>query len=144
MMREAGLTLVELLVALLVAGLLLAVVPSAMPRDGGRSAVARAAGDLATALKRTRAQAIAASEPAAFAFDRRDRSYEAGLGPRVALPPQIEVTMRAARSEMLGDIARVQFFPDGSSTGGRITVASGHSISHINIDWLTGRVAIER
>jgi general secretion pathway protein H len=143
-MREGGFTLVELLVALLVAGLLIALVPLAMPRESGRTVVARAAGDLATALKRTRAQAIAAGEPAAFTFDRRERTYEGGLGRRVALPSQIEVTMRAARSEMLGDVARVQFFPDGSSTGGRITVTAGHAMSHVNIDWLTGRVAIER
>jgi general secretion pathway protein H len=144
-MREAGFTLLELLVVLLVAGLLFALVPAVMPRDGGRGMVERSASELAAALKRTRARAIAANEPAAFTLDLRNRIYEAGSTRQVALPSHIDVTLRAARTEMLGDGAgRIHFFADGSSTGGRITLAAGASTSHVDVDWLTGRVAIER
>ena len=36
----------------------------------------------------------------------------------------------------------IRFFPDGGSNGGRITVASGERKYEVDVDWLTGRVAI--
>ena len=37
----------------------------------------------------------------------------------------------------------IRFYPDGSSTGGRITVSSGERKFLVDVDWLTGRVSIE-
>jgi general secretion pathway protein H len=144
-MREAGFTLLELLVVLLVAGLLFALVPAVMPGDGGRAVVLRSASELASALKRTRGRAIAANGPAVFTLDPRNRAYEAASEPQAALPSHVDVTLRVARAEVMDDGAgRIQFFADGSSTGGRITLAAGASVSHVTVDWLTGRVSIER
>ncbi len=144
-MHEAGFTLLELLVALLIAGLLFALVPAVAPADGGRTAVAQSASAIATALKRTRARAIATNKSAAFTLDLRNRIYEAGPERHVALPPHVDVTLRAARTEVLDDGAGgIRFFADGSSTGGRITLSAGAFASRIDVDWLTGRVAIER
>ncbi|MGB8635652.1 MAG: type II secretion system protein GspH, partial [Rhodanobacteraceae bacterium] len=36
-----------------------------------------------------------------------------------------------------------RFYPDGSSTGGRITVIRGQREWHINVSWLTGEVRTE-
>ena len=36
----------------------------------------------------------------------------------------------------------IRFYPDGGSNGGRITVASGARKFDVDVDWLTGRVAI--
>ena len=36
----------------------------------------------------------------------------------------------------------IRFFPDGGSNGGRITVAAGVRKYEVDVDWLTGRVAI--
>jgi general secretion pathway protein H len=36
----------------------------------------------------------------------------------------------------------VRFFPDGGSNGGRITLAAGDRKYDVDVDWLTGRVAI--
>ena len=36
----------------------------------------------------------------------------------------------------------LRFVPDGGSNGGRITVASGARKFDVDVDWLTGRVAI--
>ncbi|NBC88790.1 MAG: hypothetical protein GVX90_04750 [Alphaproteobacteria bacterium] len=38
--------------------------------------------------------------------------------------------------------ARFRFFPDGSATGGRITLSRDERQYRIDIDWLTGRVKI--
>jgi general secretion pathway protein H len=39
-------------------------------------------------------------------------------------------------------IAGIRFLPDGSSTGGRITVAVGEFEQLIDVDWVTGRVTV--
>ena len=39
-------------------------------------------------------------------------------------------------------VGAIRFYPDGSSTGGRITVASGERKYLVDVDWLTGRVSI--
>jgi general secretion pathway protein H len=48
----------------------------------------------------------------------------------------------ATSDQSSGDIARIRFFPDGSSTGGRITLRSGRREWHVNVSWLTGAISI--
>ena len=36
----------------------------------------------------------------------------------------------------------IRFFPDGGSNGGRLTLAAGERKFNVDVDWLTGRVAI--
>ena len=60
-----------------------------------------------------------------------------------ALPKDIELKLFTAQSEILSDTrGGIRFYPDGSSTGGRITVASGERKYLVDVDWLTGRVSI--
>ncbi|TCV91049.1 hypothetical protein EC912_1171, partial [Luteibacter rhizovicinus] len=37
---------------------------------------------------------------------------------------------------------RIRFFPDGSSTGGRVTLGRGTREWHVNVGWLTGAVSV--
>ena len=39
-------------------------------------------------------------------------------------------------------IGDIRFQPDGSSTGGRITLADGRRRMAVGVDWLTGRVSV--
>jgi len=36
----------------------------------------------------------------------------------------------------------IRFNPDGSSTGGRISLADGRRRIGVGVDWLTGRVSV--
>ncbi len=36
----------------------------------------------------------------------------------------------------------IRFYPDGGSNGGRVTLAAGERKFEVDVDWLTGRVAI--
>ena len=40
-------------------------------------------------------------------------------------------------------VGAIRFFPDGGSNGGRITLAAGERKYDVDVDWLTGRVAIQ-
>jgi len=55
----------------------------------------------------------------------------------------LELKLYAAQSEVSSERrGSIRFYPDGSSTGGRITVAAGERKYLVDVDWLTGRVSI--
>mgnify|MGYP003296267829 CR=1 FL=1 len=59
------------------------------------------------------------------------------------LPHDIELKLFTAQSDLVSEtVGAVRFFPDGGSTGGRVTLAAGERKFDVDIDWLTGRVAI--
>ena len=60
-----------------------------------------------------------------------------------ALPKELDLKVYTAQTEVSSESkAAIRFYPDGSSTGGRITVASGERKYVVDVDWLTGRVSI--
>lgn len=144
-MDAAGFTLVELLVGLLVAALLAIMLPASLWRPDDATTVAKAAAEIEATLRRARAAAIAGNRPAVATFDLRTGRYAVDAAAPKALGPALTLRMRAANAEILDEgTARIRFHPDGSSSGGRITITGGTSSSHISIDWLTGRVSLQR
>ena len=41
-------------------------------------------------------------------------------------------------------VGGVRFYPDGSSTGGRVLISRGGHGYQVGVTWLTGRIAIGR
>jgi general secretion pathway protein H len=60
------------------------------------------------------------------------------------LPNGVELGLEAASRELVDDAhGAIRFFPDGSSTGGRILLTrKGHGYQ-IGVTWLTGRVELD-
>ena len=59
------------------------------------------------------------------------------------LPEGVELTLKTAQSDILDNsTGRIRFFPDGSSTGGRLTLTAGDREWIITVAWLTGKIAI--
>ena len=59
------------------------------------------------------------------------------------LPDDLEISLFTARSERLGpNSGAIRFFPDGSSTGGRLTLSTERLGMAVDVDWLTGKVRI--
>lgn len=62
--------------------------------------------------------------------------------PRI-LPHQAEIGVYTAQGEVVdANNAAIRFYPDGSSTGGRVTLAMGERKYLIDVDWLTGQTEI--
>ena len=62
----------------------------------------------------------------------------------ISLPARLDLKLYTAQSEIVDDRrGAIRFYPDGSSTGGRVTVASGERKLLVDVDWLTGRVTIK-
>lgn len=139
----AGFTLLELLIVLALIGLIgVALVGGRQPTSPSTAARV-AAGELASALRLARAQAIAADRPVGLVLDVGRRRYRVGANPVRTLPDTLQLTLITARGDVLsGREGRIRFNPDGSSTGGRIDITGGQRKLSVRVDWLTGRVAL--
>ena len=135
-MPQRGFTLFEMLVVILLISLAVGVLGL-----GARQAVQaanerRVVGQMVDALRTTRAGATVSGRAARTEFDLLRLTFQApGRAPH-AWPPSLQVTLHTA--EQLA--SAVEFYPDGSSTGGNLLLANGSRRWRIDIGWLTGSV----
>lgn len=141
--RSRGFTLVEIIAVVALIALAMTLVAVTVG-DGLTNAKVKAASrDLVAALRYTRGQAIVKREPMALAVDVDGRRYRAPGRKWVELPKEMEIKILTARSEMEGEgIGRIRFYPDGASTGGNIELFRGEAVWRIDVNWLTGEVAL--
>lgn len=145
--RARGFTLLELLVVMVI---LAAVVGLVVPRFGAALPgveLKGAARDVASALRYARGRAIATRSDIAVVFDVDAATYRiegAGADERErSLGRNVSARLVTGRSELRGEsVGAISFFPDGSSTGGRVTLRSGERVFEVDVQWLTGRVSI--
>jgi general secretion pathway protein H len=138
-----GFTLLEMLVVLMLMALIAAVT---IPTFSGVSTteLKTAAREVAAGLRLARGQAIAQRTESVLELDVVARSFRVPPDPRVhALPSGIDLKLFTAQRDLSTDqVGAVRFYPDGGSNGGRITLAAGERKLDVDVDWLTGRVAI--
>jgi len=139
-----GFTLLELLVVLALAGLLLTLAPPLITGLMPGVETKGAARQLVAALRHSRSHAITSAEDALLLMDLQEKQYRVSGRERVyTLPEAATVEMVTASSERQGErLAAIRFFPDGSSTGGRITLRYATDVYRVDVDWFTGRVRI--
>ena len=134
---DAGFTLIETLVVLVVLGLMVSVLLARGPVRSVTLDLTAASRTLTAELRHARGQAIATDRPV-----------------RIGLSEVREALGRAARRDRAGAIGlalhspaddphgngTLRFDPDGSASGGRIVLTEGQEQVSIRIDWLTGRI----
>lgn len=142
--KSKGFTLVELLVVLIVIGLLVSLAPIALHRAIPSLELRTTTRELAAALRNTRGVAIRDNRETALTLDVDANWYRLdGRKDEREIPSDIELKLLTATVELEGEGAgRIRFFPDGTSTGGQITLARDDDTYYILIDWLSGRVEI--
>lgn len=142
---ERGFTLLELLLVLVIAAAGYALVVRLSSGGVSGTELKSAARAVAAGLRDARGTAIATQESAALTLDLEHRSMEVSGGRRPrSLPQRLELKLYTAQSEIVDEKhGAIRFFPDGSSTGGRVTLASGERTLLVDVDWLTGRVSIK-
>lgn len=139
--RRRGFTLVELLVVMAVAALMMAAVPSLFSAALPGVELKAAARRTMASLRLARETAIRTGSDTALVVDvERRRLQLRGFKP-VNLPRRLEIKLDAASREMIDeDRGMIRFFPDGSSTGGRVVLARGDAGYQVGVTWLTGRI----
>jgi general secretion pathway protein H len=142
--RARGVTLLELLIVLSIMAIVAAMV---VPMFGGGVSTGElrgAARQVAAGLRLARSEALATRRETGVVLDLERRTFQVERdGHEHSLPRAIELKLFTAESDLVSDrVGAIRFFPDGGSNGGRITLAAGERKYDIDVDWLTGRVAI--
>ena len=142
--RASGVTLLELMIVLMLMALIAAVTIPIFGSGVSTTELRSAARELAAGLRLARGQAIAQRSEATLQLDVAARSFSVPPDPRVhALPTGIELKLFTAQRDLVSDnVGAIRFYPDGGSNGGRVTLAAGERKYDVDVDWLTGRVAI--
>lgn len=140
-----GFTLLEtlLVMTLMAAALLLAAMAFTGGTDGMR--LRAESKEIAAQLRYTRTRAIASGQPQRFRIDPRAHQWEAADDHRGRIDPALAVRFTGARqAQARAGEGGILFFPDGGSTGGRITLAAGQAAWSVDVAWLTGEVRVLR
>ncbi len=141
---QPGFTLLELLAAITIAGLLLAVsVPSTM-RFYDSMQYRQAVRDVVTALASARYRAINTGRAQDVAID--PEAHRLTVGDEVTrLPPELAIAVHAAGELNRERAGVIRFYPEGGSSGGGVDIERPDgSGTRILVGWLLGRVTQER
>ena len=127
-----GFTLIETIVVLVILGLALTIVAGFVPRRNTTLELSAATSRVTGALRLARSRAMTESRPVSFGADQDGHGFRVD-NVRVTLGALVTVVM--ARREIV-------FAPDGSTSGGSLQLLVGGHRRVIEVDWLTGRVAV--
>lgn len=141
---HAGVTLLEMLVVLAIMALVAALVVPTLGSGVSSAELKGAARQVAAGLRLARSEAVATRRETSLVLDLERRAFHVDRDAREhALPRDVELKLFTAQSDLVSDrVGAIRFYPDGGSNGGRVTIASGERKYEVDVDWLTGRVAI--
>lgn len=142
--RVRGVTLLELILVLALMGIIAALVIPTLGTGVSTSELKSSARQLAAGLRLARSEALATRQDAFLALDVEQRKFKVGSDPReYRLAQRADLKLYTAQKDLVSEkVGAIRFYPDGGSTGGRITIASGERKYEVDVDWLTGRVTI--
>jgi general secretion pathway protein H len=141
--RCSGFTLIEVIATLAILSFALVLVVGYKPPWSSGLGLKGTAAELASGLRLARSEAIASNRSVALGLDLVGHRYRVGAGAERGLPPNLSIELLTIAGERQGaGIGDIRFNPDGSSTGGRIALASGQRHMAVGVDWLTGRISI--
>jgi general secretion pathway protein H len=146
-MRRAqalGFTLLELLVVISLIAVMMTVVGVGLARNLESAKTRAISRDFVAALRYTRGLAILKQKEMSLEVDIGKKTYLVPGKTEVQLPEGVDIKLLTAQEELIGDQrGRIRFYPDGASTGGRVTIVVGEREWKVNVGWLTGEVALE-
>ena len=142
--RHCGFTLIEVMLVLVIGAVMYAVILSVPFRGASSADLKAAARTLASGLRQAQTLAMTTRKDMSLTLDLESREFTVtGDSTIRQLPKDLQLKLYTAQSEVTSDRrGAIRFYPDGSSTGGRITVAAGERKYLVDVDWLTGRVSI--
>jgi len=142
MRRQAGFTLIEMLIVVAIMGAVLGIVIAHGPPRSQALQTRAAAGALASTLRAARAAAISHAGLVSVAIDAKHHSFAADGGAATQLDPGMEISVLPPALPGPNGVRLIRFAHDGSATGGGVLLGSGRAKLRIDVEWLTGKVAV--
>jgi general secretion pathway protein H len=142
--KARGFTLVELLVVMAIAVVVMTAVPTLFSAAFPGLEMKSAARRTAATLRLARESAIRRGEETAVLVDLEHHRLAFEGYRALSLPNRLSLQLDAAGSELIDEQrGTIRFFPDGSSTGGRLVLSHGGHGYQVGVAWLTGRIELE-
>ena len=139
-----GFTLLELLVVLVILGLTITLAAPMFTRAMPGVEAKAAARDVAAMLRAGRGRAIADNREITVAVDLDRRTVDLAGARSRTIAAGIGISLYTAAEELIDRGAgRIRFYPDGTSTGGRVRLTAGERRYDIVVDWISGNVKID-
>ena len=141
---QAGFTLIELLVVTVIMVMAYSLAAPLVSSGVTSTELKAAARQLAAGLRKVRSEAVAQRRETLLTVDLQARRFQLSGDQRLyRFPKDVEVKLFTAQSELVNASAgSIRFFPDGGSTGGRITLTARDRKYDVDVNWLTGQVVI--
>jgi len=139
----SGFTLVELLVVIAILGVMLALIGVAAKPVSSATHARSAAQEISGALRAARSAALMGNRSVDFTLDIAPPGYRWGQQVPHRLPSDVRLGLMTGREQAASaDRGRIRFDPDGSSSGGRVSINGGGQSWRVGVDWLSGRVSV--
>ncbi len=143
--QASGFTLLEVLVVISLIAVMTTIVGVGLARNLDSAKTRAISRDFVAGLRYTRSLAILKQKEMSLEVDVGKKSYLVPGKKEVQLPEGVDIKLLTAQEELIGDErGRIRFYPDGASTGGRVTIIAGEREWKVNVGWLTGEVKLEK
>jgi general secretion pathway protein H len=143
--RQDGFTLIELLAVLVVLAIVAGMAATRLGARHGGDTLQAAAYELASRCRAARAAAVRGASEETVTIDMANRVVTASGTAPLRIADTVSVSSETSTTEQRAPrIAGIRFFPNGQSTGGKIRLETGRQAYEVRVNWLTGRVAVER
>ena len=143
---QQGFTLIELLAVLVVLALVAGLVATRFSARQGGEVLQATVYELASRLRAARTAAIRETTQRTVVIDTGTRTVTAGkdIAP-LRIADAIAISLQTSAGELRTSTrSGIRFFANGASTGGKIRLETGRQAYEVRVNWLTGRVAVER
>lgn len=140
-----GFTLLELLVVMFLAAMAIGVVATRFSGVTSGTELKAESRKLVALLRHTRARAISQSLTLHLApLDDGSQYQILPGGDQITLPKGIYLSITPSAEEVIVNQPGIYFYPDGSSNGGGVELESTAGEINVEVNWLTGEVALDR
>ena len=143
--HNKGFTLLELIVVLVIMVLGFSMVGLNVSNGNDATALKVAARDIVSALRFARGDALISHQEMTVTLNLVKKTYTVSRREKeYVIPKTINLKVVTAKSQIQdNELASFRFFPDGSATGGRVTLSKGKAAWQIDINWLTGQIELD-
>ena len=141
--KHNGFSLLELMIVLVLGGLLAGVVATSISNGPVLRKTAR---DVMSSLRHARSIAVMQQKPMVWKMDVETKKFWIdGVGFKSKkMNKSIDAKLHTAESEVVNqNVGGVRFFPDGSSTGGKVDLIYKKQKYVVNVEWISGRISLQ-